>query len=41
MFERARQQLLDVLEEGDGVPRVVQLGDLGGYNEKPGMLKLP
>ena len=36
MFERARQQLLDVLQEGNGVPRVVQLGDLGGYNEKPG-----
>lgn len=36
MFERARQQLLDVLQEGSAVPRVVQLGDLGGYNEKPG-----
>lgn len=35
-FERAREQLLDVLESGDGAPRVVQLGDLGGYNEKPG-----
>ena len=38
MFERAREHLLDVLESGVGTPRVVQLGDLGGYNEKPGEL---
>lgn len=38
MFERAREHLLDVLESGVGSPRVVQLGDLGGYNEKPGKL---
>lgn len=37
MFNRARQQLKNVLEEpGSGEARVVQLGDLGGYNEKPG-----
>jgi hypothetical protein len=37
MFNRARQQLKGVLEEpGSGEARVVQLGDLGGYNEKPG-----
>lgn len=38
MFERAREHLLDVLESGTGTPRVVQLGDLGGYNEKPGSM---
>ncbi len=37
MFNRARQQLKSALEEpGSGQARVVQLGDLGGYNEKPG-----
>lgn len=37
-FHRARQQLKGVLEGKDsGEPRVVQLGDLGGYNEKPGV----
>ena len=36
-FHRARQQLKDVLSaSGSGEPRVVQLGDLGGYSEKPG-----
>lgn len=36
-FHRARQQLKGVLEGCDGAERrVVQLGDLGGYNEKPG-----
>ncbi len=37
-FHRARQQLKGILEgKDDGEPRVVQLGDLGGYNEKPGV----
>jgi hypothetical protein len=36
-FARAREQLLSVLQGGPGTPRVVQLGDLGGYNEEPGM----
>ena len=36
-FHRARQQLKDALSaSGSGEPRVVQLGDLGGYSEKPG-----
>jgi hypothetical protein len=35
-FARAREQLLSVLEGEPGTCRVVQLGDLGGYNEKPG-----
>ena len=36
-FHRARQQLKDVLSaSSSGEPRVVQLGDLGGYSEKPG-----
>ena len=36
-FHRARQQLKGVLQGKDaGEARVVQLGDLGGYNEKPG-----
>ncbi|CAK0785880.1 hypothetical protein CVIRNUC_009093 [Coccomyxa viridis] len=38
-FHRARQQLKDVLSaSGSGEPRVVQLGDLGGYSEKPGSM---
>lgn len=38
-FNAARQQLKEVLQDGDaGEARVVQLGDLGGYNEKPGAL---
>lgn len=36
-FHRARQQLKSILEAKDsGEARVVQLGDLGGYDEKPG-----
>ena len=41
-FHRARQQLKDVLSaSGSGEPRVVQLGDLGGYSEKPGESSTP
>jgi len=37
MFHKARQQLKDALSGMDDCePRVVQLGDLGGYSEKPG-----
>ena len=34
-FARARQQLRSLLAR-EPCPRVVQLGDLGGYNDQPG-----
>lgn len=34
LFHEARQQLVAVMEPG--APRVVQLGDLGGYKHRPG-----
>ena len=36
-FARARQQLRQLLVQGPS-SRVVQLGDLGGYNDQPGEL---
>jgi hypothetical protein len=36
-FEDARRQLVAAVSKPDvAAPRVVQLGDLGGYNDRPG-----
>ena len=38
LFDKAAYQIREALSEASPGQRLVQLGDLGGYNHKPGLM---